>query len=263
MRAALEQMIKRANYVALVWKECGTPCPDIPLPTSHGWVKDGNRLQAVPATLLPASKAVLELIKCGWKGSCITMSCSCKNHTLKCTDMCGCFATKCENRNVEEDSTLKVKTVMGTIFFLDCSFVCWDRGKNLFQIEIIPLSLAGDTLICFSRIRLSHNLQSLTKVLGTVLQYSYFLSLLSFLLKQCIIFEIFLQFSLAPPYTKLKLGKILDTRVQHCLWGEGRGWTCVNWNTPQKRRSVPRLLSMIVWKRGGKKKGSLEGFSSP
>ena len=32
------------------------------------------------------------------------MSCSCKNHSLKCTDMCGCFATKCENRNVEEDS---------------------------------------------------------------------------------------------------------------------------------------------------------------
>ena len=24
-KAALEQMIKRANYVALVWKECGTP----------------------------------------------------------------------------------------------------------------------------------------------------------------------------------------------------------------------------------------------
>ena len=40
--------------------------------------------------------------------------------------------------------------------------------------------------------------------------------------------------------------RILDTRVQHCLWGEGRGWTCVNWKTPQKQKSVPRLLSMIV-----------------
>ena len=40
--------------------------------------------------------------------------------------------------------------------------------------------------------------------------------------------------------------KIRDTRVQHCLWGEGRSWTCVNWKTPQKRESVPRLLSMIV-----------------
>lgn len=103
-RAALEQMIKRANYVALVWKECGTPCPDIPLPTSHGWVQDGNRLQAAPTTLLPAPKTALELIKCRFKGSCIPMSCSCKKHSLKCTDMCGCFARKCENRKVEEVS---------------------------------------------------------------------------------------------------------------------------------------------------------------
>ena len=62
-----------------------------------------------------------------------------------------------------------------------------------------------------------------------------------------ILFEIFLQFSLPPHYTKLKLGtKILDTRVQHCLWGEGRFWTGVNRKTPQKRKSVSRLLSMIV-----------------
>ena len=40
--------------------------------------------------------------------------------------------------------------------------------------------------------------------------------------------------------------KILDTCVQHCMWGEGRGWTCVNWKTSQKHKSVPRLLSMIV-----------------
>ena len=65
-------------------------------------------------------------------------------------------------------------------------------------------------------------------------------------LKQCIFFEIFLQFSLPQPYTTLKLGKILETRVQQCLWGEGRGWTCVNWKTPQKLKRVPRLLSMIV-----------------
>ena len=73
-------------------------------PTSHGCVQDGNRLQAVPTTLLPAPKAVLELIKCGCKGRCITMSCSCKKHSLKCTDMCGCFETKYGNRKVEEVS---------------------------------------------------------------------------------------------------------------------------------------------------------------
>ena len=101
-KAALEQMIKRANYVALVWKECGTSCPDIPAPTSHGWIHDGDRLQAVPTTLLPAPRAVLELIKCGCRGSCITMSCSCKKHNLKCNDMFGCCETKCEKRNAEK-----------------------------------------------------------------------------------------------------------------------------------------------------------------
>ena len=77
-------------------------------------------------------------------------------------------------------------------------------------------------------------------------QYCNIHIFLGSLLKQCIFFEIFLQFSLTPPYTKLKLGKILETRVQQCLWGEGRGWTCVNWKTPQKLKRVPRLLSMIV-----------------
>ena len=67
-------------------------------------------------------------------------------------------------------------------------------------------------------------------------------------LKECILFEIFLQFSLPPlpPYTKLKLGKNYGYTFQHCLRGEGRGWTCVHWKTPPKRESVPRLLSMIV-----------------
>ena len=84
------------------------------------------------------------------------------------------------------------------------------------------------------------------KSLGQYCNIHIFLSFLGSLLKQCIVFEIFLQFSLPPPYRKLKLGKILETRVQQCLWGEGRGWTCVNWKTPQKLKRVPRLLSMIV-----------------
>ena len=52
---------------------------------------------------------------------------------------------------------------------------------------------------------------------------------------------------LPPPHTiqSWNSAKILDTRVQHRFWGEGRGWTCVNWKTPLKRESVPRLLSMI------------------
>ena len=50
-----------------------------------------------------------------------------------------------------------------------------------------------------------------------------------------------------PPYTKFKLGKkTLETCVQRSLWEEGRGRVCVNWKTPQKFKSIPSLLSMIV-----------------
>ena len=93
----------------------------------------------------------------------------------------------------------------------------------------------------------NNNLQSRTKVLGTVLQYAYFSVFSRFPLKTVHHFRNFL--ALLPPPTLYKVEtrkKILDTRVQHCLWGEGRSWTCMNWKTPQKRKSVPRRLSMIV-----------------
>ena len=49
------------------------------------------------------------------------------------------------------------------------------------------------------------------------------------------------------PYTKLQLRKkILETYVQRCLWGEGRDRVCVSWKTPQKFKSISRLLSMFV-----------------
>ena len=89
--------------------------------------------------------------------------------------------------------------------------------------------------------------QSWKKVLGIVLEYSYFSVISRFPLKTVQRFRNFLV--VLPPPTRYKVEsrkKILDTRVQHCLWGEGRGWTCVNWKTPQKCKSVPRLLSMIV-----------------
>ena len=93
-------------------------------------------------------------------------------------------------------------------------------------------------------LRPSYNLGQ--KSLGQYCNIHIFLSFLGCILKQCIIFKSFIVFP-SPPYTKLKVGKIVDTRVQHCLWSEGRGWAWVNWKTPQKRESVPRLLSMIDW----------------
>ena len=53
-----------------------------------------------------------------------------------------------------------------------------------------------------------------------------------------------------PPPTLYKVEtqkKILDTRVQHCLWGEGRSWTCVNWKTLQKRRCPKTFVNDCRW----------------
>ena len=75
-----------------------------------------------------------------------------------------------------------------------------------------------------------------------------FLSFLGSLLKQCIILEIFLLFSLPLPYTKLKLENNSGHASNVVCGGEGRGWTCVNLKTPHQHKSVPRLLSMIVGK---------------
>ena len=122
----------------------------------------------------------------------------------------------------------------------------------------------------------SKPLRPWAKVLGTVLQCSYFSVISRFPLKTVNHFRNFL--AVLPPPTLYKVEtrkKILDLHVQHCLWGEGRGWTWVNWKTltkgqprPQgafpwlspppkpgksalgtrltKGKSVPRLLSRIV-----------------
>ena len=59
-----------------------------------------------------------------------------------------------------------------------------------------------------------------------------------FPIKQCILFEINFSCSSPSPHPiqSWNSEKILDTRVQHCLWGEGRCWTCVNWKCPEMQK---------------------------
>ena len=54
---------------------------------------------------------------------------------------------------------------------------------------------------------IERGIQAPGHIIGTVVQYSYFSVISRFPSRQWTIFEIFLQFSLPPPYTKLKLGK--------------------------------------------------------
>ena len=66
------------------------------------------------------------------------------------------------------------------------------------------------------------------------------------LIKQGILFEIFLQFSLPPPIQCWNS----DADVERCLWGcwggGGRGWVSVNWQKDSQFKCVSGLLSMIA-----------------
>ena len=67
-------------------------------------------------------------------------------------------------------------------------------------------------------------LQFWTKVLGTVLQYSYFSVISCFPLKNSVSFSKFLlQYSFSPPYTRLKLGKKFWIHVSNIVCGVREG----------------------------------------
>ena len=101
-----------------------------------------------------------------------------------------------------------------------------------------------------------HNdeLQSWTKVLGTVLQYSYFFVISRFPLKTVHHFRNFL--AVLSPSTLYKV----ETRKK--FWIHASNIVCgVNWKTAQKRKSVPRLLSMILDTRNRSSSSSFFKFS--
>ena len=100
------------------------------------------------------------------------------------------------------------------------------------------------------------------KCLGQYCNINIFLSFLISLLRQCILFEIFLQFSLTPPYKKLKLGKNSGyTRPTLFVgWGEGMG-LCELENAPETQVSRD-FCPWLSEKEVGRKKSILSGFQA-
>ena len=93
------------------------------------------------------------------------------------------------------------------------------------------------------------------KSLGQYCNIHIFLSFLGSLLKQCILFEIFLQFSLPPPYTKLKLGKNSGyTRPTLFVgWGEGL-YLCELENAPEMQKCPKTFVHDCLIKRWEEKR---------
>ena len=80
-----------------------------------------------------------------------------------------------------------------------------------------------------------------------------FLSFLGSLLKRCILFENFSQFSLPPPYTKMKLEKKFWIYASNIVCGVGGGGVGLGpvWigKRPRNAKVSQDLLSMIVGRR--------------
>ena len=96
-------------------------------------------------------------------------------------------------------------------------------------------------------LRLSYNPGQ--KSLGHYCNIHIFLSFLGSLIKQCILFGIFLQFSLPPPFTMLKLGKKSGyTRPTLFVgWGEGLD-LCELANAPEMQKCPKTFVDDCRWK---------------
>ena len=94
-RGTLLPHVMRTNFVSMRDKSYVTPMPTLPKLELNGWSMNENIYIPVKSLLLPAPKAVLELVKCGCRISC-RGNCSCLRHNLPCTPLCKCYSSGCE-----------------------------------------------------------------------------------------------------------------------------------------------------------------------
>jgi hypothetical protein len=68
-------------------------------PVDCGWEFDTTRHHYAPVRCLnpPAPAAVINLVKCGCKRGC-KGTCSCRNTSIPCTEVCGCVNFSCSNQ---------------------------------------------------------------------------------------------------------------------------------------------------------------------
>ncbi len=78
-------------------------------PLQNGYHRNfDGELTPTTTDILPAPKAVIEMVRCQCKGDCTSQRCSCKSNSLQCTDLCLC-STQCEN---DEESYFVIVIVM-------------------------------------------------------------------------------------------------------------------------------------------------------
>ena len=91
-RNTLKPHIQRANFISRRDKSYTEPRPTMSHPKDNGWEeKADGKLEPVTCLDKSAPQVVLELVKCGCKGSCRgKTNCSCNKNGLSCTALCKC-----------------------------------------------------------------------------------------------------------------------------------------------------------------------------
>jgi len=97
---ALRQRIMRVHIQACVGPSCHFS-PDISW-SIKTWLPQGQ-LKPTTTDVLPAPKAIIEMVRCQCKTDCSSQRCSCCAKNLTCTHLCMC-STSCEN---DEDSNIE------------------------------------------------------------------------------------------------------------------------------------------------------------
>ena len=106
-QSALQQVIVRSNYVAMIWKNSIYPNPTEPSdPNGNGWVSTDGRYYPITTTQPIAPQFLVDLIKCSCKKGCASNMCTCRANGMNCTDMCANCSDDCHNQL--EDTAVKV-----------------------------------------------------------------------------------------------------------------------------------------------------------
>ena len=100
--------IQRAHYVAIVLRKAGERHPCHSSPVDCGGEFDTTRHHYAPVRCLnhPARAAVTNLVKYGCKRG-RKRTCSCQNHNLLYTEVCGCVNFSCHNHANSDDLVMR------------------------------------------------------------------------------------------------------------------------------------------------------------
>ena len=97
---ALKQHTLRVRVQCNVWGQCDVFHQKFLDPLQNGFYKEpSSEIKSMTTDVLPAPKAIIEMVRCQCKTNCSSKRCSCRAASLPCTDLCNCDSDQCENDN--------------------------------------------------------------------------------------------------------------------------------------------------------------------